>query len=260
MAALEILKSQGIEISDGTIQFLKLIIKWWTVPNVQHPMKGRYTSDDNASPITGPTDSKLLFLENLKTYVDTWHALPTQGKLTNETYTAFSHTLATTVQLCRYIFNTYNWSYILTAKLHTDALEARFGAYRRLSGCTYNVSVEQILESERKLKVISLLKLRSTKHGEFTLNDFAVKVNYSIKHKAYENLGKLEPALEELGNIPMMDEDLKVVVCIASYTSRTVLEKLKKVENVQVVRKCYRQRLKFCCSVKLENSFPISTN
>lgn len=211
VAALEVLKSQGIEISDGTIQFLRLIIKWWKISNVQHPMKGKYTKDDDANPITGPNDSKLLFLESLKTYVDIWHASDSHGKLTNETYIAFSHTLAAVVQLCKYIFNRYNWSYILTAKLQTDALEARFGAYRRLSGCTYNVSVEQILESERKLKVIGLLKLRSTKHGEFTLNDFAAKVNSNIKDTTNE---KLESALEELASIPIMDEDLKVLFCM----------------------------------------------
>ena len=195
-------------------------------------MKGIYTKNDDANPITGPDDSKLLFLESLKTYIDIWHASCSSGKLTNETYIAFTHTLNTVVELCKYIFDKYNWSYILTSKLQTDGLESRFGAYRRLSGCTYNVSVEQILESERKLKVLGLLKLKSTKLGEFTLRHFAVKVNSNIKGKINENLDKLEPALEELAYVPITNEDLKVLFCIASYTSYKVLEKLRK------IRKC----------------------
>lgn len=90
--ALQILKDQGINIADGTIQFLKLITKWWTIVNVQHPMKGKYTRNDDASPICGPDDDKLLFLENLKIYFDIWFMSHTQGKLSNETYTALTHT------------------------------------------------------------------------------------------------------------------------------------------------------------------------
>lgn len=149
-------------------------------------------------------------------------------KLTNETYIAFRHTLGTVVKLCKYIFNKYKLSYILTAKLQTDSLESRFGAYRRLSGCTYNVSVEQILESERKLKLLGLLNIKSTKLGEFTLSDFAVKVHSHIKKAITENLDNLEPALDELDFITITDETLKILLCVASYTSTKVIENRRK--------------------------------
>lgn len=223
IVSLDMLKSEGVAISDGTIQFLKVISKWWTICNVQHPMKGTYNRNADAHPINGPDDAKLMFLENLKTYIDIWHTSNTDGRLSNETFLAFTHTLTAVVELCKYIFSKYKWPYILTAKLQTDSLESRFGAYRRLSGCTYNVSVEQVLESERRLKVLSFLKLTSAKVGEFTLKDLTTTF---IQEKVAENLDKLQSALDETDCISIPIETQKIIVCIASYTSMKVVEKL----------------------------------
>lgn len=49
VAAVDIAKNQGTEVTDGTIPFSQLIIKWWSMSNVQHPMEGKYTSDDSGS-------------------------------------------------------------------------------------------------------------------------------------------------------------------------------------------------------------------
>lgn len=230
VAALEVLKSEGVDISIGTIQFLKLIGRWWAISNVQHPMKGKYTRNDDSNPITGPDDSKLTFLESLKVYVDIWHMSHAAGKLSNETHLAFTHTLTALVQLCRYIFSHYNWSYVLTAKFQTDSLEGRFGAYRRLSGCTYNVSVEQILESERKLKVLSVLKMQSGKHGEFTLDDFSTELK-NVQEKQVQNLDRIELALGDIECETIPPHSQRILICIASYSSMKVIEKLRKYNN-----------------------------
>ena len=47
--------------------------------------------------------------------------------------------------------------YILAGKFQTDCLEAMFGMYCRLSGANCHVSVQEIKESEKKLKIISIL-------------------------------------------------------------------------------------------------------
>jgi hypothetical protein len=41
------------------------------------------------------------------------------------------------------------FEYVLMGKFQTDKLN-RFGLYRRMSGCNYNVSEAQVLESEKK--------------------------------------------------------------------------------------------------------------
>ena len=59
----------------------------------------------------------------------------------------------------------------MLGKLQTDNLERRFGQYRQLSGSNYNISVQQVLESEKKLRVLSLLELSSSKLGSVAVTD-----------------------------------------------------------------------------------------
>ena len=59
----------------------------------------------------------------------------------------------------------------MLAKIRTDNLEKRFGEYRRLCGANYNVSVQQVLEAEKKLRVSSLLCVSSSKHGHIAIRD-----------------------------------------------------------------------------------------
>lgn len=40
----------------------------------------------------------------------------------------------------------------------TDPLEGRFGQYRQMSDNNYNVTVNQVLESEKGIKILSLHK------------------------------------------------------------------------------------------------------
>ena len=49
--------------------------------------------------------------------------------------------------------------YILPGKFQTDYLEARFGQYQQLSGNQYNISIDQIFECEKKLRMLSVLKI-----------------------------------------------------------------------------------------------------
>lgn len=51
-------------------------------------------------------------------------------------------------------------------------MEDRFGKYRQMSGGNYHISVMQVLESERKLKMLSVLKLKSATTGVFSLKEF----------------------------------------------------------------------------------------
>ena len=54
---------------------------------------------------------------------------------------------------------------MLLGKFQTDNFEARFGQYIMLSGSNYLVSVNEVLQSEKKLKVKNLLKLYTSSKG-----------------------------------------------------------------------------------------------
>jgi len=84
---------------------------------------------------------------------------------------ALSHTSATIVHLVKYVLTKLEVNYILLAKIQTDNSEKRFGEYRQLCGANYNLSVLQVLEAEKKLRVSSLLSLSSIKHGHVVVSD-----------------------------------------------------------------------------------------
>jgi len=58
-------------------------------------------------------------------------------------------------------------------KFQTDCLEFRFAQYRRLAGTNYHVSVREIMESEKKLKLMSVLSLKSATFGRVSVSKFS---------------------------------------------------------------------------------------
>ena len=58
-------------------------------------------------------------------------------------------------------------SYILPGKFTTEKLEKRFGKYRLLGGCNYNVSFDDILNAEKKIRPKHIF--RSAVDGNFSL-------------------------------------------------------------------------------------------
>src|SRR5664279_3728352 len=105
-------------------------------------------------------DDRIEFMKDVHQWLCRWEGLnqkPRHGRLSNETLFALKHTVITFVDLIEHLLNSLSFVYVLTGKFQTDCLEARFGKYRQLSGTNYHISVQEIKESEKKLKIISLL-------------------------------------------------------------------------------------------------------
>lgn len=64
VSAMEALQKNGVCYSEGTVRFLKLIIKWWNIANVEHPYKGQRLRETYCEPIKDRDDVKLKFFEN----------------------------------------------------------------------------------------------------------------------------------------------------------------------------------------------------
>ena len=120
---------------------------------------------------------KWLTLTQFVTWLDKWrqyNELNAEGFLTRETYLSYlslSHTVSTMITLIKYLLQECELCYVLLGKFQTDQLESRFGHYRQLSGSNYLVSVQEVLQSEKKLKRKSLLKLYSASKGVITIRD-----------------------------------------------------------------------------------------
>ena len=88
------------------------------------------------------------------------HDVHSTGFLTKETYTALLQPMDTFVSLfADERFVQYELNYIPTGKFQTDNLEDRFGLYRMLSGSNYLVSVIEVLQSEKNVKIERLAKI-----------------------------------------------------------------------------------------------------
>ncbi|KAJ4446704.1 hypothetical protein ANN_13401 [Periplaneta americana] len=229
IVALERKKAE-ICCSDGTINFIKLILRWWKVVNVKNPFKGKHLRDSDCDPIQGPEDPKVRFLEQFLLFLKVWQSSAINGKLSNDTHTALAHTIESLIYMCKYIFHELKWKYVLLGKFQTDKLEGRFGQYRQMSGGNYNVSAEQVLESERKLKLCTVLRMKSASLGELSITPF-VSACSDMNTRAVQTvpdsvLNKFDGALEHLHTVEIDRSTQEILICIGGYVAHSVLNSL----------------------------------
>ena len=107
-------------------------------------------------------DPRFGLITRIVNWLYTWRSLPgKQGNLTPQTFTSFKHTCEALPILVNHLTSQCGFSYVLTYFLQTDPLEHHFGLFRIMSGSNYHVSYGQILETERRLKISSVLKMFS---------------------------------------------------------------------------------------------------
>lgn len=133
-----------------------------------------------------------------------------------------THTLKTFSAMIEYLLNTEKFHYVLPGRFQTDNLELRFSQYRQLSGGNYNVSVRQIMESEKKLKLIGLLHLKSAKCGTFCLREFSAEMGESEVTASSIPL-PFQTIFDECSTIMVIDQDLPSVVFIAGYIAHKLV-------------------------------------
>ena len=150
VAALTVHASKYDQVSE-TAQFISLICKIWKIFNVGTPYKGIRLNDK-------------------------WKSLPNKhGKLTAQTFTSFRHSCTVLEQIVNHLTKNCGFTYVLSSFLQNDPIEHHFGIYRMMSGAQYNVTVCQILQSERLIKISAILKLFSPntpEGGSVSLQEF----------------------------------------------------------------------------------------
>ena len=175
----------------------------------------------------------MLFLEQFSKWVQNWDKLGQTtskrcGKLSRETSFALAHTSSALVKLSNYLIMNFGFEYVLLGKFQTDPLEARFGEYRQLSGGNYNVSVPQVLESEKKLKLLNLLSLNS-KYGKFTIRDLKCNSESDADNTnlAALNLAPFDSVMDSVIEYEINEHDSDVLLFISGYVSNSISGKLK---------------------------------
>ncbi|PSN30096.1 hypothetical protein C0J52_26283 [Blattella germanica] len=221
----------GVE-AEGTKEWLQIMRNWWLIVNVKHPEKGKRLREEFAKPIRCMDQENVKYLQIFCNWLKNWNDIVILysprgcGKLSRETYGALLHSTETLVKLCEYLLNVKKFQYVMLGVFQTDELEKRFSRYRIMSGCNYNVSVQQIIESERKLKVTSLLKLRSRSSVSLNVSEVIADINASTENivtvDCFEEFDTIMAACSE---IEIDDSTLEVIIFIAGYVSFKVCYK-----------------------------------
>jgi hypothetical protein len=137
------------------------------------------------------------------------------------------------IQVCVYAFSTLSIEYILLGKLQTDNLEARFEEYRQLSGANYLVSVQQILEAEKKLKIYSVLCMCSPSCGAVLVSDLsaAFSMSYSDIEDGTASASTVFSHSRFILNVEteilVLDETVDVLVYIRGFVAFIMSKQLK---------------------------------
>ena len=146
------------------------------------------------------------------------------GKLTKETFGALMHTMHALLEIADYCFNELGAKYILLGKFQTDSLESRFGQYRQLAGGKYDVSLRQVYECEKKIRLLTILKLK--------LNGVVIHLSdFSLNWDLFESDSVASytplPITVTKEDISSSSETIPVITYIAGYCCYSINKKLK---------------------------------
>ena len=163
IAALTIQNEQRCaSYRNNTSEFVEILLSLWKFFNINVPFKHVRLNDPLSRPFSF-NDERFSLLTKIIFWLEAWQSLPEKdGKLSKQTFTSFSHACLVLPQITNHLTGNCGFSYLLTSFLQTDPLEHHFGLYRMMSGANFLVSYLQIIESERRLKVSSILKLFSS--------------------------------------------------------------------------------------------------
>ena len=149
---------------------------------------------------------------------------------------ALRHTCQALTGLTKYLINYCDFKYVLLGKIQSDAIERRFGHIRQLSGANYFISMRQLLESDRKLRALSLVK-----YSHISVKDIEEAVQ--AKHSPdYETTSEAEVLYGDLQfNILPNKNDLGVIYYVTGYCCRSLVRtnKCEKCKEATISDVCY---------------------
>jgi len=166
----------------------------------------------------------------LKTYLATKIILQLPG-LTRETFLAVRQTCQAITGLAKYLINFCGFNYVLLGKIQSDTIEGRFGRIRQLSGANYYISMRQLLESDRKLRTLSLVK-----YSKISVKDIeqAAQANHTADHEVTSKAQLLYGDLQF--NILPTENDVGIIYYVTGYCCRSLVRsnKCEKCKEVTV--------------------------
>lgn len=210
-----------------TLSFLKVVNRWWKIVNTKNPFLHIKTRDDTRAPIRSEDDENLKFLSRFHNWLVHWDEKLGQGKqrpgFTPPTMMAMISSTKTLQEFAKNML-CEGVEFVLLGKCQSDKLESRFGWFRQLSGANYYISCRQLLESDKLIKVKSLVKF-----SHMNLRDVK-KVFETITAREKENIegAALELAatvcLTPSNHLQSLEDD-NVLFYVAGYLARSLAKR-----------------------------------
>lgn len=194
-----------------TSEFIEFIVRLWKILNVKSPSKGTHARDEDQSPIV-IDDHRIDFLTESADWISSWTS-SSRYSFSSETGLAWSQTLRAICALCIDLVNNHGFSYVLTGKLLSDPIEARFGCYRQMAGANYYMSMRQLLDAEKKIRVYNLLQSDSSSMWTTSKN--------SSSHATEDHLW-LASSLITADIFDISDDDSSIIYYVAGYVGRGI--------------------------------------
>lgn len=240
-SVIEALRGFGSKIpkSLDTADFIHIITTWWKIVNVKTPLKGKHKRDIFQEPVVKQKstdvshDAKLVFLQKMLIWLDTWKSQNYSNKLTRQTHAALTHTIYGLLEIIEYCFEELDMNYLLLGKFQTDPLENRFGKYRQIAGGHYHVSLRQLYESEKRLRIQSIMTLKSRNYGDIAIDKFYELTTELTEHDQgiHPQDGTLDQSLPKMSienkDFCEIEDIMPVVTYLGGYCCYTALKKLK---------------------------------
>jgi len=128
-----------------------------------------------------------------------------------------------------------NFKLVLLGQLQSDPIESRFGWLRQLSAANYYISVKQVLDSERKIRALSLLK-----YSRFSLSENDAAIDEQVDDLASQRSFQ-EVAADLFGdtvncNITPSANDTNVMYYVSGYIARSIMRTTKCDDCTEVLR------------------------
>ena len=234
MAAISLLNI--LTHNNQTHDFINIMVKLWKIFNINRPNKDLRFKDD-FSRVLIHNDSRLGFITRIVYWIDAWKALPgKEGKLSPQTFTSLKHSCLALTFLVNHLTSECGFKYLLSYFFQTVPIEHHFGLYRMLSGANYHISLCQILESERRLKVSNILKLfyQQPSFKQTSLQNFIQ--SFSPDDEDHSQNVDLIPFLSELPDLSTIVLDTATLQSLAFIAGYSVHQYLKRAHNCEFCR------------------------
>lgn len=197
----------------GTLYFVKMIIELIKIVNIKSCFVGKRRNDPLKFPISQADDHRLERLIQFKLFFEEWKQSRLPG-LTTETSFAAINMCCSVYNITLHLLTIKSFKYVLTGYFQSDPIEARFVKYRQMSGANFFISVKQLMESEKKIKLVSLLKSSGITLAEISMASSKESPAINTTNE------KLFIDVEECPPVTLASDEIQVVYYVAGYSSR----------------------------------------